>query len=547
VAAGTGTGYLVLAACALVAYAGLNAVTTAHRALIAETYDEDTRPAATGSEELALLMGTTLGVAAGGVLIEWHTWAPFAAAAVAVPLLCVPTIRRMRGREEAGKWTPAATRPPLAEYARVAGTPGVRSVLLAQGLWVLGYAALPAFFVLYAERVLDLRPAIAGALLVAFGVVCGVTMLVAGVVARPERHLRLLGAGVVLLGGGLLAMTPADSAVEAAPGLAAAAVGFGLLSTIGFPVLTRFIPEGEAGAYTAVYFSVRAVAGAIALPAAGWTIALTGSYRALIAFGGVAALLALGPILSLAGWSPPRPRAPLPGPPRPDGALLARRALILATISGATLAAGLIVAHTALQGVDEAGFRALNALGPGPELLDEILVGPDFRNYVLLTALTVLAALVWRRGSVVRSLVVVTLSGLVAFLLVRVMWLVWQRPRPQETLDDIAIEAHDWSSYASFPSGHVAVWTAMGVAMAALFPRLLVPLLVAVAAVAVTRIVSGAHFPTDVLAAAVLGWASASAVLGVMGASPGRPAQERAAATTRAESRTGRNELTSPR
>lgn len=236
IAAGAGTGYLALAAAALVAYVGLNAVTTAHRALIPETFAEDERAGATGAEELAMMLGTTLGVAAGGLLVEWRIWAPFAAAAIVVPLIAAPTVLRMRRRERTGVADAITVqRAPLRYYAQVARRPGVRAVLAAQALWVLGYAALPSFFVLYAQNQLDLRPSVAGGMLVAFGIVCGATMLIAGLESRPDRHVPLLAAGVLLMGGGLLAMTPAETAFEAAPGLLAAAVGFGVLSTLGSP------------------------------------------------------------------------------------------------------------------------------------------------------------------------------------------------------------------------------------------------------------------------------------------------------------------------
>jgi MFS family permease len=58
VAVGHASSYAALALAAAVAYTGFNAVTTAHRALIAETFGEERRAAATGAEELAMLGGT---------------------------------------------------------------------------------------------------------------------------------------------------------------------------------------------------------------------------------------------------------------------------------------------------------------------------------------------------------------------------------------------------------------------------------------------------------------------------------------------------------
>lgn len=516
VALGTGTGYIAMAAAALVAYVGLNAVTTAHRALIPETYGDDDRAAATGAEELAMLLGTTLGVAIGGLLVEWRIWAPFAAAAVLVPLLTAPTVRWMRGRERTGDPVPPARgRAPLHYYATVATRPGVNRLLLAQGLWVLGYAALPAFFVLYATKELGLRPAAAGGMLVLFGAVSGGAMVVAGLEGHAGRQTALLGAGVVLMGCGLLAMTPARDVGVAVPGMVAAAAGYGLLSALGFPVMSRYIPPGEAGAYTAVYFSVRSVAGAVALPLAGGVIATTGSYRSLVALGGVVTLLALVPLAPLVGPDVHRGFTGLP-----VGRAIARRALVLAAVTAGTLVAGLVVAETRLSRIDHALYRLLNPMPAAEGVVDVLLVGPDAPNYALLAAGAWLAALRWRPGRATATVTSVALAGATAFVMVRVIWALWERPRPQEVLGDAVVGGHDWAPYPSFPSGHVAVWLAMVVAIVAVFPRARVPLGILVATVALTRVTAGAHFPSDVVAAAVIGWAAARAVRGLTTVSP---------------------------
>ena len=59
---------------------------------------------------------------------------------------------------------------------------------------------------------------------------------------------------------------------------AAAAVGAGLVSAVGFPYFTRFVPDGQAGRYAGAFFSARAIASTAALPAAGLLIAAAGSY-----------------------------------------------------------------------------------------------------------------------------------------------------------------------------------------------------------------------------------------------------------------------------
>lgn len=162
VALGNATSFLALVAFAAVVYVGLNAVTTVHRAMIPESFSEGERSGATGAQEIAAIVGSVVGVGAGGVLLQASAWAPFAAAAVMLPLLAIPTVRVMRARETFAPAAGGPERARLADLAREAARPGVRSLLAAQALWVLGYAALPAFFILYAEHGWGWAPASPG-------------------------------------------------------------------------------------------------------------------------------------------------------------------------------------------------------------------------------------------------------------------------------------------------------------------------------------------------------------------------------------------------
>lgn len=58
---------------------------------------------------------------------------------------------------------------------------------------------------------------------------------------------------------------------------------------------------------------------------------------------------------------------------------------------------------------------------------------------------------------------------------------------------------------ASFPSGHSATAFAAAIAVGLLYPRLMKPLLVLAALVAVSRVYLGVHYATDVLAGSLLG------------------------------------------
>jgi membrane-associated phospholipid phosphatase/MFS family permease len=310
---GNGTSYIALGLAAGLVYTGLNAVTTAHRAIVAEDVEDRGRPAATSAQEIASLVGAVLAVAIGGALIEPAPTAAFALAAGVIAMTVIPTLvvtRRLRLGER-----PATTdaSPERARMRTVLRRPGAREVLIAQTMWVFGYAALPAFFVLYAEESLGLDVGVAGALPLGFGALTAAGMVLAGR-ARPERVESLLIAGAALLGAGLLAAAPAQTLPAAAPAFAAAALGAGLVTALGFPYFARFVPEGEAGRYSGVFFAGRAVAAAAALPLAGVVVELSGTYRAVLWFGAVP-IAALAP-LALASHRSARRRValrPVPG------------------------------------------------------------------------------------------------------------------------------------------------------------------------------------------------------------------------------------------
>ena len=329
VALGNASSYAVLALAAATVYIGLNAASTAHRALVAERFAADRRAAATGAQEGALLAGALAGTLAGGALIDGSPVALFTLWAILMPLLALPTLAWQRTS------APVESAPAPAKeregstvklLLEVLHRDGARDVLIAQVLWVASYAALAPFMVLYAEDVLGLTAAAAGAVLAGFGVLTGLGMLVGARMSADRLHTTLV-AGVTLLGGGLLAGTAASNLVQGAVPFAAAALGAGLVSAVGFPYFTRFVPTGQEGRYAGAFFSARAIATTAALPTAGLLIAATGSYRALMGMGalGLAALIPLARAerrarVAAGGGRPPVPRrCRRRGAPQPVG------------------------------------------------------------------------------------------------------------------------------------------------------------------------------------------------------------------------------------
>jgi membrane-associated phospholipid phosphatase len=435
-----------------------------------------------------MLAGGLLGLALGGLLSGVALWAPFALAAVVVPLLTWPTVARTREPEAIA---PAASSEGRAfrYYLRAASRPGVRGLLVAQILWVLGYAALPVFFLLYAEDVLGLTPAVASLWLAAFGLSTGATIALAGRVRNPARHRPLLLLGVAMMGGGFLAVSAATDLVFVGAAMLAAGIGFGLVSTLAFPLFSSLIPEGESGGYTALFFSVRSISTTIALPAAGWTVDITGSYRSLFVLGGAATLLALLPLANLRGI---------------------RRTRLALGLLAIVPVLGVLVAHSELHHVDEVLFGAVNDLGPGHDLIWWAL-DPNLRNYAALLVVAAVAAALARPRRILNTLARVAGGALLSWGLLDVVHFLYDRPRPEEALTpgEISLNGHSWGHLNSFPSGHMAITAALGVGIALAFPRLRTVMWAYIAAVGFTRVMFGAHFPFDVVAGTAMGAASA--------------------------------------
>jgi MFS family permease len=122
-------------------------------------------------------------------------------------------------------------------------------------------------------------PGLASLWLAAFALGAGLAMVAAGFIRNPRLYKPFLALGVALMGAGFLAAAGSANLVAVSFACGLAAAGFGLISTLGFSLFAALIPSGEADGYTALYYSLRAVASALAVPMAGLAIAASGSYR----------------------------------------------------------------------------------------------------------------------------------------------------------------------------------------------------------------------------------------------------------------------------
>ncbi|MDT9686799.1 phosphatase PAP2 family protein [Streptomyces sp. P9(2023)] len=89
-----------------------------------------------------------------------------------------------------------------------------------------------------------------------------------------------------------------------------------------------------------------------------------------------------------------------------------------------------------------------------------------------------------------------------------------RRPRPDREAARVIVARHvPMPTSASFPSGHTASAVAFATVVGAVLPHTALPLTALACAVGYSRVHTGVHYPGDVLAGALLGATSATAVL----------------------------------
>lgn len=174
--------------------------------------------------------------------------------------------------------------------------------------------------------------------------------------------------------------------------------------------------------------------------------------------------------------------AQLPPSPQPPAAGLGLRLCLQANRWGARRAVGTV-------------FKIVSRLGDGVFW------------YALMAALSAFGG---ERG--LRATIEMALAGLLALGVYRWIKGLTRRPRPFRSVDGVIAHLPPLDEY-SFPSGHTLQAVGFSIVACVWFPVLIPLLLTFTLLVAISRVVLGLHFPSDVLAAGAIGLLLGSATL----------------------------------
>jgi undecaprenyl-diphosphatase len=159
---------------------------------------------------------------------------------------------------------------------------------------------------------------------------------------------------------------------------------------------------------------------------------------------------------------------------------------------------------------DEQAFLAVNRALAGDAATALFSAASWLGNGAVLAAIIVPLMFALARDTLKRHLLPIVLAAAVGGLAVFAIKIACDRPRPPEHFAALGVDVNAPLGVPpdrSFPSGHAQTAFAAAVYLALLFPRGAAAFLALAALVGLSRIALGVHYPSDVIAGAVIGGA----------------------------------------
>ena len=163
----------------------------------------------------------------------------------------------------------------------------------------------------------------------------------------------------------------------------------------------------------------------------------------------------------------------------------------------------LIVYSGTLEASDTSGFFALNSLASSQLIADIAIIVTYFGSELILIPFAGLLYLLSKTNKL-ETVFVVVFAVVVSDIVLFALKTGFVRPRPSHVLNDVILPL-GVDNESSFPSGHTARAFAVATLVSVRMGRKYVPLLALAIGVALSRIIIGVHFPSDVVGGALLG------------------------------------------
>lgn len=153
-------------------------------------------------------------------------------------------------------------------------------------------------------------------------------------------------------------------------------------------------------------------------------------------------------------------------------------------------------------------FNYLNGFAGQNFYLDKIIIFcADYLGGVLLIGLVLLILTGWDKKKEIKMFLTAVFSVIFSRLIfTEIIRFIYARPRPFITLHANNLLEHRAS--ASFPSGHAAFYFAIAAAVSYYHKKAGFLFVLGAITIGVSRVIAGVHYPSDILAGAILGYFS---------------------------------------
>ena len=165
--------------------------------------------------------------------------------------------------------------------------------------------------------------------------------------------------------------------------------------------------------------------------------------------------------------------------------------------------------HGRMKGLDVSLFQAVNGAAGRSDLLDAFFIFcATYLIFLMILLVLAYVAVAWKTSHFegrAENLAHVVWAAAIGFLLERAIGYLWFRPRPFVALEGVTKLADRMATEKSFPSAHATFAFALAAGVALHNRRWGNALLVMAVLVAFGRVAVGVHYPSDVVAGALVG------------------------------------------